>query len=1217
MFKKIILWLILFYSLVGFVGVPFILKPQIIDIVAKETNAKIEIDSIFFNPYAFYLNISGLKLSSLEDKELLFIKEIFVNLEVYSLINSAIHVKNFILEEPKVSLALDKDKKINFASILKKTPEATKKEDSNETSEIPRIILDRIAIVRGSMNYEDYSQGKKFELSLDTIGFELRDIDTNDLNSSNAKIKFYTSLSDGGFIKFNGEAVSFEPLIVQGDFTYEASKLYTQWRYVQDMLNLEVADGKLSLAAQYYVNLEDLSSATISKLNVNLDNLRIKPKGNHKDVLSLKSFYLHNATLKPLSQDVHVREMGLDTLHIRASRNKYGTLDWLEYIKLNKKTQEIEEDIEAEVKEESKEWNVVVDTIALEKIKVTFNDNGISPSVENTLNELNIFAQNVTLEGIQPLSYQMNLRLNKQLNCTVEGKVAHKVLDVFAYTKCSDLDVTHFLPYIDDMARKELKVYDIKLGSLMAGFDANLTAKDINSTVVINVDDANVYLDKFALNKRSTDNRLVTFSELDVTGIKLNTARKDVSITDTTVKNLNVRTARFADGRLSTKDLILPRIVKKVKSVRESKKLKKEEPYRIRMKKVALKGAKVSFEDKMLFPSVKSKIDNIYFSANNIDSKKYSWMSYDLSARINDAGKLKTKGSLRHTPLKQKGSLELSKIALKDLNPYIDEHAFIYVQDGYLSLKTFIKYGASKSSPDLSVDGSFTLEEVFVNDSRNDATLASFGKLNLKNFTLETQPNRLFVDEVDIDSFYVKALIDVNKTMNLATLVKGSDDSNRSLENNTTREVLETTHATNNVESNTTIVMDNITVTPEAKEAFPYKIMKVNVKDGSAIFADASLPINFKTNIHDLNGEVLIISSSSNETTYVDLVGEIDKYGSTKLKGSLISANPKAFTDLAFNFKNLDLSAMSGYSATFAGHQIDDGKLFLNLHYDIKESELMGENSILIKKIKLGDELTVDGGSSLPLGFVIALLEDNDGVIDIDMPIRGNVDEPDFKYGTLVWKTLGNLILKAVASPFKFLGAMLGIGGEELEYAEFEPGSIVILPVEREKLDNISKLLIKRPKMKLSISGSYNTELDTNALQNTKLINLVVKRSGAKNEEEKINAMNIDLLEEIYEDIQGSDEKIENIEDRLEQQYEDDGKFERAYLRALVKECSLIQVVTLEEIRALGEKRSKAIKTYLVDVKGINNLRVHELDIFEVPAEGTQFVRSKLEVVIK
>ena len=1115
-------------------------------------------------------------------------------------------MKNFIVEEPRISLVLDKDKKINFASILKEAPASEKKEDPHETSEIPRIILDRVAIIKGSMNYEDYSQGKKFLLSLDTIGFELRDIDTNDLNASDAKIKFHTLLSDGGFIKFNSEIVGFEPLILQGNFAYTASKLYTQWRYIQDMLNLEVADGQLSLAGEYSINIDDLPSAIISHLNVNLDNLRIKPKGNHKDVLTLKSLYLNNATIKPFAKDVHVSKMGLESLNVLAARDTTGAIDWLQYIKVNKKDQKIEEEMEVEVKEASQAWNVVVDSVALEKIKANFNDDGMKPSVKNTLDELNIFAQNVTLEGVEPLAYQMDLRLNNQFQCRSEGEVIHKVFDASAFMKCSDVDITHFLPYIDDIARKELKIYNVKLRSLIAGFDAKLTAKDINSTVVINVDDANIHLDKFALNKRSTNKRLVTFNEFDITGIKLNTASKDVNITDTTLKYLNMRTARYADGSLSTDDLILAKSIKKAKDVGKSTKAKKEEPYRIRMKKVVLKGAKVSFEDKMLTPSVKSKLDSIYLTAYNIDSKKYSWMSYYLSARINEAGKLKAKGSLRHTPLKQKGSLELSKIALKDLNPYIDEHAFVYLQDGYLSLKTRLKYAPSISMPDLSVDGSFTLDELFVNDSRDDSTVVSFGKLNLKSFTLETQPNRLFVEEVDIDSFYVNALIDANKTMNLATLVKQSDDSNESLENNTTQE---------RVETNTTIVMDTITVTPEPKPAFPYKIMKVNIKDGSAIFADDSLPINFKTNIHDLNGAVFVISSSANETTYVDLVGEIDKYGSTKLKGSLISANPKAFTDLAFNFKNLDLSAMSGYSATFAGHKIDDGKLFLNLHYDIKESELLGENSIIIKNIKLGEELEVEGGSSLPLGFVIALLEDNDGVIDIDMPIHGNVDAPDFKYGALVWKTLGKLILKAVASPFKFLGAMLGIGGEELEYAEFEAGSFVILPPEREKLDNISKLLAKRPKMNLSIYGAYNEAEDRASIQKTKLVNEVLQRSDAKNEQERMNAMNIDLLEDIYEDVR-DDDKIKKIEDALEEKYEDDAKFERAYLQALVKECSLIQEVSLEEIKTLAKQRSAAIKNYLVDTKGIDISRVHEREIFETQVEETQLMRSKLEVVV-
>ena len=1205
MFKKIILSLILVYTLFGFVALPFILKSQIIDIVSKETNAKIEIDSIFFNPYAFYLNISGLKLSSLDDKELVYIKDIFLNIEVYSLFNSALHLKNFILEEPRISLALDKDKKINFASIAK-TKEAELKEDTNTTTKMPRIILDRIAVVDGSMHYEDYSRGKKFELSLDTIGFELKNIDTNDLNSSDANIRFYTLLSDGGFIDIKSEIIGFEPLAVKGSIDFEASKLYTKWRYIEDDLNLEVADGKLSLNAEYYVNLDDLQATTISNLNVNLDTLRVKPKGNHKDVLTLNSLYLENATIKPLMQDVHVKKLGLHSLNVSAARDSKGNIDWLEYIKVNTKVQSKEETPAKKALQESdkdtKPWNVLVDTIALEKMKVNFMDDGIKPSVKNTLNELNMYAQNVSLAGEEPLSYQMNLILNNQFKCTSEGSVIHNVLDASSSMKCSALDLTHFLPYIDEIARKELKVYNVELRSLMAGFDANLTAKDVNSSIVIDVSDANIHLNAFALNTRSTNKRLVTFSDFDVSGIKLNTATKDVKITDTTMKYLNIRTARLDDGTLSIENLVVPKLVKKVSTVNKAEANTKEKEYKVHLDKVALKGAKISFVDKTLEPSLASQIDNIYLSAYDVDSTKYSWMKYDLSARINSKGKLKASGSLRHTPLKQAGSIELTKIALKDLNPYIDEHAFVYLKDGYLSLKTKTKYSPSAKNPDLSVDGSFKLDEFFVHDSRDDSALISFNKLDLKSFTLETQPNRLFVNEIDIDSFFVSALIDANKTMNLASLVKGAEDVNGSIDLNSTQELA---------------VAETNTTAEEPKEAFPVKIMKVNVTNGSAVFADASLPINFKTDIHDLNGVIYSISSNPDETTYIDIVGEVDKYGSTKLKGSINAANPKAYTDINFNFKNLDLSAMSGYSATFAGYKIDDGKLFLDLNYDIKESALAGENSIIIKNIKLGDTLEVEGGSSLPLGFVIGLLEDSDGVIDIDMPIRGNVDEPDFKYGALVWKTLGNLILKAVASPFSFLGSMLGIGGDELKYAEFEGASLAILPAEREKLDNIAKLLEKRPKMDLSITGAYNVAIDESAMKRAKLEDLVVKLSGAKNEAEKVSAMNIDLLEDIFEKITGSDDKIDKIKDLLEDTYDDKEKFKRAYHQALVKECSAIQVVSLEELQTLAKARSATIKSYLVDVKEIKHTRIQELEIAEVVSDDKKLIRSNLEVVVK
>ncbi len=1191
--QKIILYIVLIYAVFGFFILPYILKSQVISGVAEQTKANITLESVYFNPFTFRLKISGIDLHSRQKQHLLSLKSLTLNLEVLSLFESAIHVKRFILEEPKISLIYNKDKTFNFTKILKEN-HTSKEEQNTEPSKVPRIILDRVAIVDGALKYEDYTHKSKFDFSFDRIGFELQNIDTNDFNSSDASLRFYSLLGDGGFVDLKSKITGLEPFKVEGSLNFEASKLYTEWRYLQDSLKLEVADGKLSFYTDYSFNIDDINATKIQNLTLYLEKLRIKPKNKYKDILNLESFCVTNTTIMPMLQDVHVGEVALDTLYVKVKRDTNHSIDWVEYLKSDDTHAEtkVAQNETASEENSSKPWNLLVDDISLENIKVVFYDKGVTPQVDTTIDEFNLYMQHVTLQGDEPFSYQMNSKINENFLCSSQGSIKHHGLDINSSLECKGFDVVHYNPYIDEAARASLSTYNVLLQNAVVGFDANVSVKESEQELLVKVAGANFAVDNFIVKQRDTQSDLMSFETFAVSGVDLNTQTKSIEIVKTSLEKLNVAVVKEKDSSLNVENLIVAKEVKVLQGTKTQNKKEPEQGYSVFLKQFALVESAIVFTDKTFHPVVVHNIEKFNINAYDINSSKNTWLKYDTNLKVNKVGTLTSKGKVRHTPLKYKGALNLRNISLKELNPYLAKMAYVNIADGYLNAANKIEYASSKNKPDLLVEGSMNIKELFVNDSRDNTSLLSFSKFGFDTFTLELFPNKLFINELDLDSFYVNAIVYKDKQMNFATLMKKSEDTKESQELQKSTQEEKT-----------------------AKEPFPVKIMKLNVHNGSAQFADFSLPLEFKTNIHDLNGAVYVISNIPGETSFVEIDGVVDQYGSTKLKGSLNASNPKEYTDINFNFKNLELNSFSGYSASFAGYKIDEGKLYLDLGYKILDSELLGENSIIIKNIKLGDEIEDDNITKLPLGFVIALLEDSEGIIDIDMPVKGNVDEPDFKYGALVWKTLGNLVVKAVSSPFRFLASMMGMDGADLEYAEFEPGDTKILPPEQEKLDSIAKMLVKRPKIALGVGGRYDPLSDTKALQKAKLVKKVIALSGAKDSKDYQSKMSVALLEKIYNDAKDDNKPLE-IKKELSQKYKDE-TLQRAYKSALVEECSNIQQVSKEELESLAKQRSKAIKNYLINAKNIEVKRVKLLETAISDEENEKLVKNELKIEVE
>ena len=1188
MYKKILLSLIALYTVVGFIVVPMVLKSQLVNIVSEKTNVNLSIESVNFNPFAFKLEIIEAKLSDLNNSTLASFGSLQIDLEPHSLIKSALHLKNFSLERPKVFLTYNEDRTFNFGKLLKESLEenVSKEDEVQEGGALPRIIVDTLRVDDGRFYYEDFTNPTKFEFDINDIAFKLTDIDTNDFNSSDASIRFNSALGDGGFVDFRSKIRGFKPLVLEGSINFEASKLYSQWKYMRDKLKLEVADGKLSFGADYSLNLDDLNSTSIENMYVTLDKLRVKPKNKNNDILNLESFSATGISIKPMMQNVHVENIALSSLRAKVKRDANGEIDWIGYLSSEKAQNSVkEQQIKAK---ENAPWSVKVENIALKKIGALVEDRSVTPLVKTDLNELNIELKNLTLLGEEPLAYSMNLLLNSKAKCSSDGSVKHKNLEIDSYIKCSDFDIVHYQPYIDQIASSELKKYNLTLKSATAGFDAKVNVKDANSTINATINDGNFALENLSLHKKDNGERLADFKIFSLSGIALNTAAKEVSVEKAALDNLEIDVKANKEKSINLVGLVEPKEEKISAKQSSAKGLKsdknQEKPYRAKINAFDINSAKVTFDDKSVGRGVKTTIEGINLSAKNIDSKEKSWLSYVLSLRVNNRGALKSKGEIKHTPLEQRGTFELNKLSLKEFTPYIQEMAYLKISDGFLNLKSKTAYKQKGQKHDAAINGNLSVEDFFLHDSRDNGTIASFIKANLKSFSFSTIPSALYIDEILLDSFYVDAQIDENKSMNLAKLAKEKSVSDTEVPKEQGEEHKEA-------------------------EQFSFKLLNLKVSNGSANFADYSLPIDFKTHIHDLNGGVYAISNNKGEVSYVDIDGAVDEYGSAKLKGSVESSDFKAFTDLGLNFRNLSLDSFSGYSAQFAGYKIDKGKLFLDLEYKIHNSQLLGKNSLVIRNIELGDEIEDENITKLPLGFAIALLEDSEGVIDINMPVEGDLSKPDFKYGAMIIKTFANLIVKAVSAPFRFLGEMMGINGEDLKSVEFEAPEFALLPPEREKLDNIAQMLLKKPKLSLGITGGYDGIKDKKAIQSKKLTEEILKKSDNK------NIVTIGILESICGEKLGSD-RLKAIKRELGKKYKKE-IFKSEYQKELLLVCTDAQSVSPHELLELADKRAKAVQEYLVGTKNIESSRVVLHESKEISGAEDKWVESALEIEVK
>jgi hypothetical protein len=209
------------------------------------------------------------------------------------------------------------------------------------------------------------------------------------------------------------------------------------------------------------------------------------------------------------------------------------------------------------------------------------------------------------------------------------------------------------------------------------------------------------------------------------------------------------------------------------------------------------------------------------------------------------------------------------------------------------------------------------------------------------------------------------------------------------------------------------------------------------------------------------------------------------------ITGQLDPLGTPRFVDMKVDCMNVDLLPLSPYSGKYAGYELARGKLALDVKAHVEGSQLQSENVLTLQQFTFGAAVESPDATKLPVRLGVALLKDLDGKIVIDVPVSGDLSDPDLKISRVVWRVIGNLLTKAAVSPFALLGSMFGGGGDELAFQEFDPGLADLRAAERGKLDTMVKALTNRPGLSLGIEGGYDAAADGFVLQRQKVAALV------------------------------------------------------------------------------------------------------------------------------
>lgn len=1069
--RKLIAWLAGFFVLfavTGFLILPPIVKRALVKNLSEALHRQVTIETVRINPFKLSMIIRGFDVREKDSTEpFVAFDELLVNLQSLSLFKKGFVIKEVKLLNPYARIIRNEDLSYNFSDLI---PQKEAEQD-REPAEPLFFSVNNIQIRDARIDFSDMPRQTNHtlrdgNLAIPFISNRAADVETF------VKPEFSANIN-GRQVAFSGDTKLFaDSLETTLNIDLGDLDIPHYLAYSPVAMDYQFVSGSFTTKATVsYIQFEKKDPVLRISGTAGLRTIEIQDKPGNQ-MVNLPAVDLTIISLEPLAAKIHLSEALVRDPSVVVDRDKEGRVNLQALIPDKKKPTE-----KKGGHSESKEGSVVfaVDTFRLTDGRVAFHDAGKQGSFSTVFAPVSLAVDHLTNIPEKTGKVDFSARTEADETIHVSGDLTLNPLRIAGTVSAANLSINKYAYYYGDAV-----LFDIPKGSLDIStgfvFDeskariSGLTAS-LNSLTAVRQGekDAFVNIPKFAVADAGMD-----FFTKEINLGKLSTEKGRLKFIRSKDGVLNIAglfpRSEAENGRRDTpskegagKTSWLSSFVKVFSKDFDEP----DRPWLMELDTLTVEGYDLRFEDRVPEDGADFTFEKTALRADDISTARGKKGELSLSFVFDRRGYIATKGSVSINPVSAELRVDTKKMPVISFQPYFTDRVRIYVSDGHVTSAGNLSMSyEKKSGTKLSYRGKGSLDSFASVDKDNADDFLKWETLHLDGIDFGYNPFQLKINEIALSDFYSRLIINADGSLNVQRVIVREREQ----------------------------VKADKTVTAEAKQqedelrdkkksGREMKIDQVTVQGGTINFTDNYIQPNYSASFLEVGGRISGLSSEENTLADVDLKGKLENYAPLDIRGKINPLKEELFIDLEADFSDMDLSPLTPYAGKYMGYTIEKGKLSLDLKYLIVKKKLDSENKVRLDQLTLGDAVESPDATKLPVKLAIALLKNRKGEIDLDIPVTGNLDDPEFSLGKIIIKVIVNLLVKAATSPFALLGAVFG-GGEEMSYVEFSYGSTEISPEAVSKVQKLIKALYDRPSLKLDIEGHADMEHDREALHN-------------------------------------------------------------------------------------------------------------------------------------